>query len=523
MSDQVSGAGPSEAESEMASEAPSASRTRWQTLDKRLHDWGVVLLMLSVVVVAVGYLVSPHVFDRSLFGDEVAGGAWLRFFAVFALSFFPGWLLVRFLGLRGPALWSEYVLNLHRLGVDRRECLPAPPVISEFRARWECQRHAHDLSLQADPDNLYLQKFESSFGAVDTPEEGSSRATLSRDTAFPVVLVTATFAAGWSAILASPSLYSQPPMSLARLLAVAFAGSYLFIAQMLIRRYFQNDLKSSAYVSAFARLVTVLITVTVLYEVTYTRTGTWTEPVIIASAFVVGFFPMAGLVFLRNTSARLLGSRVGSLRSQYPLSELDGLNLWYETRLLEEGIEDMSELVNANVVDVLLHTRVPAGRLVDWLDQAQLFLHLPPLGSGDQRGTEDPSHIRQVLRRAGIVNATSLLTAFGEYNPAEQGGSKSWRPGRSNQPATIVAPRNGTGTEPSEVAELTAWIDGQCSKATKVRLGSIVRILRNHTALTSVLNWRQCGASRLRELEAGLGDTDEDPAHPFGVVAVSGA
>jgi hypothetical protein len=50
--------------------------------------------------------------------------------------------------------------------------------------------------------------------------------------------------------------------------------------------------------------------------------------------------------------------------------------VWYEARLLEEGIEDMQSLATANFVDVILHTRVPVGRLVDWVDQAHLYLHL---------------------------------------------------------------------------------------------------------------------------------------------------
>ena len=37
-------------------------------------------------------------------------------FVVWALTFIPGWLLVRFLDRRAGALWDEYVLNLHRLG-----------------------------------------------------------------------------------------------------------------------------------------------------------------------------------------------------------------------------------------------------------------------------------------------------------------------------------------------------------------------------------------------------------------------
>src|SRR5712691_3478116 len=54
-----------------------------------------------------------------------AGGPWpepgtwgisaLKLFILWCLAFLPGWLYVRFLDPRARALWSEYVLNLHRL------------------------------------------------------------------------------------------------------------------------------------------------------------------------------------------------------------------------------------------------------------------------------------------------------------------------------------------------------------------------------------------------------------------------
>jgi len=70
------------------------------------------------------------------------------------------------------------------------------------------------------------------------------------------------------------------------------------------------------------------------------------------------------------------------LASDYPLSQLDGLNSWYEDRLADENIDDMQNLATANSVDIILHTRVPVGRLVDWVDQAFLFLHLDRVERG---------------------------------------------------------------------------------------------------------------------------------------------
>ena len=87
---------------------------------------------------------------------------------------------------------------------------------------------------------------------------------------------------------------------------------------------------------------------------------------------------------------------VPQLTPDYPLNQLDGLNVWYEARLEEEGIEDMQNLATANLVDVILHTRVPVGRLVDWIDQAQLYLHLDRA----ERGYREQRHVRATPKPA---------------------------------------------------------------------------------------------------------------------------
>ena len=125
-------------------------------------------------------------------------------------------------------------------------------------------------------------------------------------------------------------------------------------------------------------------------------------------AFVVGMFPIVGLQALNRLAAVVLRGAVPTLRTNYPLSDLEGLNIWYEARLLEEGIEDMQNLVSANMVEVLLHTRVPVGRLVDWHDQALLYLHLRPRRKGDRAG----AHPRDVLASFGVRSATTFLKAF---------------------------------------------------------------------------------------------------------------
>jgi hypothetical protein len=99
----------------------------------------------------------------------------------------------------------------------------------------------------------------------------------------------------------------------------------------------------------------------------------------------------------------------------------------------------MQNLTTMNLVDVILHTRVPVGRLVDWTDQAFLLIHLDKTDrtelktirdelqreSGKWRqGQQDAATTyadpcgewgaaaRLNLRRAGIRTATDLLKAF---------------------------------------------------------------------------------------------------------------
>jgi hypothetical protein len=166
----------------------------------------------------------------------------------------------------------------------------------------------------------------------------------------------------------------------------------------------------------------------------------------LAVAFVVGFFPLVGLQALQRVTSRALYRFVPPVTSEYPLDQLDGFNLWYEARLTEEGVEDMQNLTTMNLVDVILHTRVPPGRLVDWTDQAFLLTHLervdrdelnelrqPDRPAQPARQADQPAVAGRVplsgaqarlnLRRVGIRTATDLLKAFS----AEHDGQRTFR------------------------------------------------------------------------------------------------
>jgi hypothetical protein len=46
------------------------------------------------------------------------------------------------------------------------------------------------------------------------------------------------------------------------------------------------------------------------------------------------------------------------MMSRLPLSDLDGLTVWHEARLEEEDIENIPNMANADLVELLLNTRL---------------------------------------------------------------------------------------------------------------------------------------------------------------------
>jgi hypothetical protein len=129
-------------------------------------------------------------------------------------------------------------------------------------------------------------------------------------------------------------------------------------------------------------------------------------------AFFIGVFPQIGVQLLKAGTGKLLSRAIPSMSVRFPLSDLDGLTVWDQARLLEEGIEDVHALATANLVDLLLGTRVPVNTLIDWVDQALLYLSVPTAW-GDRSPRDD-------LRMFGIRTATDLARVWDGAQPGTQ-------------------------------------------------------------------------------------------------------
>jgi len=349
----------------------------------------------------------------------------LKAIAVVVLAGLPGWLYLEFVRCKGHSLYDEYVINLFRLRIDRVSNLPAPPQHTSWHELWKEHRPRTATNTK---DNLYRRKFEAVFGeqAVSTralllgddaepgarslsaadpdgPQRQRRRSRSRNETFRPVLLASLLLTIGWTVAI-NPEVYralnlttlpfSGRPQLPAEALRFGFVGAYWFILQDLIRRYFRDDLKTSAYVSVSARIIVVVVLVATMSLLPMEPQ----EQAVLA--FLVGVFPQLGVQMLKTGVGKLGKRMLQNLERRYPLSDLDGLSVWDEARLAEEGIEDLQGLTTANLVDVLLQTRVPIARLVDWLDQAFLYLRLPDGEAGKP--------IRQRLRAIGIRGATDL-------------------------------------------------------------------------------------------------------------------
>lgn len=154
------------------------------------------------------------------------------------------------------------------------------------------------------------------------------------------------------------------------LAGAGFLGSYFFVLYSLLREYFGGYLAPRAYIASIARVafavaLAFLADIVLPSEVSDAR-WSW------ALVFVLGGFP--GEPAARRAESvvrRLLGaSHAGA--GGAGLLDLDGLDAAGAVRLQEEGISDVASLADSDIISLVLMTRLPAARVVDWADQAVL-------------------------------------------------------------------------------------------------------------------------------------------------------
>jgi hypothetical protein len=260
------------------------------------------------------------------------------------------------------------------------------------------------------------------------------------------VVATVVIVLGWLLTLLNPEVGTitdqgelvslfQPHRSA---VTFAFLGAYIFAVGALLRGYVRRDLRPKSYSDITVRIVTV-VALAWLLEAFFPDDA----PVLLAFAFATGLVPKTAFTLLREVvqsayAARSdrqgwlssLGRRgksdggkeqTDSAESQseasveltlpelddpLPLTDLEGIDYYDRARLASEGITNIEALAHSDLVELMVQTRIPAARLVDWMDQSILYLHVP---RHDAVGADGSSY--STLRRLGIRTATDLIRA----------------------------------------------------------------------------------------------------------------
>jgi hypothetical protein len=243
----------------------------------------------------------------------------------------------------------------------------------------------------------------------------------------PIFVATVLIMLGWLLVLLNPDVaVVSTEEQIAELFhprltapAFAFLGAYFFTLFALLRGYVRRDLRPKSYSDISVRIITVVILAWVL-ELAFDDDSTR----LLVFAFVAGIVPQAVLNWLREQSQHIVhwyrrsrlndgkdsedgkgadgpdNAVAAALADPLPLTNLEGIDLYDRTRLASEGVTNIEALAHHDLVELMLLTRIPVPRLIDWTDQAILYLHL--CSSAD----------RTELRRYGIRTASDLVHAY---------------------------------------------------------------------------------------------------------------
>jgi hypothetical protein len=223
----------------------------------------------------------------------------------------------------------------------------------------------------------------------------------------PLLLATLLFALGWTFTLLHGDVTILDERGITALfeprqsaVTFAFLGAYFYGLNVVLRGYVRKDLRAKTYSTLAVRVLVVVVLAWVLEFF-------WSGTTLYVAAFLAGIVPETALTFIKETARTRRGVRMAAAGDETdPLTNLEGIDLYDLARLFDEGVTSIQGLANDDIVELMLQTRISVPRILDWLDQAILYLH-----AGSSTDDERKTTLTK-LRSYGIRTATDLEDAL---------------------------------------------------------------------------------------------------------------
>jgi hypothetical protein len=226
----------------------------------------------------------------------------------------------------------------------------------------------------------------------------------------PLLLATLLISLGWTFTLLHGDVNIITERGIASLfeprlsgVSFAFLGAYFYGLNAVLRGYVRKDLRPKTYSTLTVRILVVVVLAWILELF-------WQDETLYVLAFLTGIVPETALVLVKETLRGRLpfASRLRVLDEEPdPLTKLEGIDLYDRARLFDEGVTNVQSLAEHDVVELMLQTRIPVARILDWVDQAILYLH-----AGPKSGRNGRDRTLSTLREYGIRTATDLENVF---------------------------------------------------------------------------------------------------------------
>jgi hypothetical protein len=402
-----------------------SGRSYWH-IGSAVWYWGLGSAGLSLAFVILYLLKEKGLFARAM--RAITRFLWLCFIAVLGIGL-PA-AAIYFFGA-GRTLLAEQNPELLLLG-RLLQCLfiaiaALLPALLYFLFDRQClitlrSKFEHCI-FRLDPNMHTLTDVRAKYGRQADEVYGDENARHGRmplnvGSHFPILTATLLISMGW--------LMTFAPVGATKceglltlfvpqrgVLTFGFLGAYFFAITDVLRRYVRRDLKPKAYSAICVRILVVVILAWVLGELARPGSAS-TGPrwATLGLIFLVGIFPETGLTYIREALPKI-GKLFGPIRKEEEgaLTNLDGIDLYDRTRLMDEGVTNIESLAHYDLIELMMETRIPVPRLIDWVDQAILYLHLKEQQPNAQQETGERITLHRRLQTYGIRTATDLLFA----------------------------------------------------------------------------------------------------------------